>query len=256
MPQAIDHLVIAVPDPDAAADELERALGIAFPSGGRHPGVGTWNRIAFLDEPYLELIGVEDAEAAGRWPVGAAAVRALEANPDGAFATYALLDDDLDATVARLRARGSDIARPAYGSRHTPSGETVEWWTATFAHLAPDQPPFLIRHARTGAEWSDEAVRSRRSQLQPVGCVVALATLELSVPNPDLVARRYRSGRGLGPVPIEGDQHLTIGPHAVLLKSSARGEPPATVVMACHGSTARSLDRFGVRFVMTGAATS
>ena len=32
----IDHLVIAVPDPDAAAALLEAAIGLAVTGGGRH----------------------------------------------------------------------------------------------------------------------------------------------------------------------------------------------------------------------------
>ena len=72
MPGAIDHLVIAVPDPDAAAAVLEADLGIAFTGGGEHPGVGTYNRIAFLGDAFIELIGVRDAAAATRWPVGSA----------------------------------------------------------------------------------------------------------------------------------------------------------------------------------------
>lgn len=256
MPQAIDHLVIAVPDPEAGAAQLEAELGLAFGSGGRHPGVGTYNRIAFLGEPYIELIGVDDAEAATRWPVGAAALRTLQANPAGGFATYALLDDDLDASVARLRAGGSEIREPAHGSRETAAGEVIEWWTATFARLAPGEPPFLIRHARTGSEWSEEAVRSRRGRPQPAGCVVALARLELSVPDPDLVARRYRSGLDLRPASIEAQRLTVVGPHAILLKPASAGEPPATVVMACIGSAARSVERFGVRFELEASPTS
>jgi hypothetical protein len=51
MPTAIDHLVIAVPDPDAAANELEATLGILASSGGEHPGAGTWNGLAFWAMP-------------------------------------------------------------------------------------------------------------------------------------------------------------------------------------------------------------
>ena len=56
----IDHLVIAVRDPDAAAATIERDLGIAFTGGGRHDAWGTFNRLAFLGDSYLELIGVFD----------------------------------------------------------------------------------------------------------------------------------------------------------------------------------------------------
>ena len=78
MIRGIDHLVIACADPDAAARELEEAIGIAATGGGRHVGRGTFNRIAWLaDGSYLELIGVDDRDAAMQQPVGAAAVRAL-----------------------------------------------------------------------------------------------------------------------------------------------------------------------------------
>ena len=93
MPDAIDHLVIAVPDPEVAAAELEAELGIAVTGGGEHPGVGTFNRLAFLGDAYLELIGVRDAAAATRWPVGAATQHVLQCG--GGFVTYALRDDDL-----------------------------------------------------------------------------------------------------------------------------------------------------------------
>ena len=56
----IDHLVIAVRDPDAAAATMEADLGLAVTGGGRHEHAGTFNRLAFLGDTYLELIGVFD----------------------------------------------------------------------------------------------------------------------------------------------------------------------------------------------------
>src|SRR5512141_1689084 len=109
MVTGIDHLVIAVPDLDAAAHELEQRVGLAVTGGGRHEGAGTANRIAFLaDGAYLELIAVEDEAQAKQNPVGAAAVVQLEAHGPG-LATFALLDDHLDATVPELQANGSSI---------------------------------------------------------------------------------------------------------------------------------------------------
>ena len=70
MIRGIDHLVIACPDPDEAAATLESELGLAVTGGGRHPGAGSWNRIAWLaDGSYLELIGIDDPELASRSPV-------------------------------------------------------------------------------------------------------------------------------------------------------------------------------------------
>ena len=48
----IDHLVIACADPDAAAADLEREVGVRAAGGGRHRALGTFNRLVtrFLDE--------------------------------------------------------------------------------------------------------------------------------------------------------------------------------------------------------------
>ena len=41
----LDHLVVAVADPDAAADALEQTVGLACTGGGRHPAWGTFNHV-------------------------------------------------------------------------------------------------------------------------------------------------------------------------------------------------------------------
>ncbi|HEX2844283.1 MAG TPA: VOC family protein, partial [Candidatus Limnocylindria bacterium] len=144
MIRGIDHLVIACDDPDAAAAELESAIGITCAGGGRHAGRGTWNRIAWLaDGSYLELIGVDDAELARQNPVGRAAVEMLEAAGAG-LATYALRVDELEATAGGLRAAGSSIGPIIHGSRARDDGELVEWWAAfPAAPLSPTRSPFL-----------------------------------------------------------------------------------------------------------------
>src|SRR5918992_6376792 len=156
MLRGIDHLVIAVPDLDAAVEELTESVGLSFTAGGRHPGAGTVNRIAFLGDPYLELIAVDDEAAARGRPIGAAALRALERG--GGLATYALVDDALEVTAAELQANGSAIGPVTHGERERTDGERVEWWTATFESLSRYAPPFLIRHAYAGPEWGPAAL--------------------------------------------------------------------------------------------------
>jgi hypothetical protein len=107
MPSGIDHVVIAVADPDASAAELTEKVGLASTAGGRHEGLGTFNRIAFLGDAYLELMGVEDAAAAHGWAIGRAAARALEAGRG--FATYGLVDEAIRVTVPHLQVNGSRI---------------------------------------------------------------------------------------------------------------------------------------------------
>jgi len=246
MPSAIDHLVIAVEDPNAAARELEALLGIAATGGGDHPGVGTYNRLAFVGDAYLELIGVRDEAAATRWPVGAATLRALRAG--GGLATYALLDDQLEVTVSRLRGAGSAIARVKPGSRMRPDGEKVEWWTATFDELGLDRPPFLIRHAYTGAEWGEEAMERRRRFVHPLGTPVGLAGLDIAIDEQPSLADAYASELGLRFAPDPGGGSLDIGAHRVRLLAADR----ASAVIHLRGGAGASVDLFGVRFELNG----
>ena len=114
----IDHLVVAVRSVEAAADVLERDLGLAVTGGGRHEAMGTYNRLAFLGDTYVELIGVFDAALVRSSPsfaVGSAALAQLEERGEG-LATYALATDDVARDVARLRAAGSPIGEPVGGS--------------------------------------------------------------------------------------------------------------------------------------------
>jgi hypothetical protein len=155
----IDHLVIAVADPDAAVEELHDRLGLAPGGGGRHDRLGTFNRLVWLGDTYLELIGVFDpALAAASW-IGAPTLRALEAG--GGLATWAIASDDVAADVETLRGRGSDLQPPIAGERARPDGRVVRWQLSAGARLDPDRPPFLIEHDTTAAEWTPEEQAAR-----------------------------------------------------------------------------------------------
>lgn len=248
MPSAIDHLVIAVPDPDVAARRLEAELGIAATGGGEHSGVGTYNRLAFVGDAYLELIGVRDEAAATRWPVGAATLSALRAG--GGLATYAVLDAQLEVTVSRLRGAGSAIGPVTPGSRTRPDGEKVEWWTAAFDQLGPDRPPFLIRHAYTGAEWGDEAMERRRTFVHPLGTPVALTGLDLATGDPGALAWTYVRELGMHFEQGPDVASLSLGPHEVRLLP--HGMVP--VVHLVGGAAAVAAELIGVRFEITAQA--
>ena len=78
----IDHLVIAVRSVEAEAEMLERDLGLAVTGGGRHEAMGTYNRLAFLGDSYLELIGVFDAGLVRSSPAFAVGGAALAVDED------------------------------------------------------------------------------------------------------------------------------------------------------------------------------
>lgn len=244
----IDHLVIAVADPDAAAADLEREAGRAFAGGGRHEHAGTFNRLAFLGDTYLELIGVFDrglVRANGAYAVSAAALAVLDAGREG-LATYALATDDCAAEVARLRTVGSQIDAAVAGSRTRPDGEAVRWITA-FPPLGPQEPPFLIEHEYAGAEWGAEARAARATFRHPVGDVVRLVSLELPVPDVAAVAARYRATLGIA---FDDAGRVDVAGQAIALRPATddASDRPIVGLRAEAGTAPLDLVRFGMRW--------
>ena len=125
----LDHLVIAVPDPEAAAAELERTVGFACTGGGRHPLWGTYNRLAWFGDTYVELIGLFDRSLAHRAPVSRAVLAAIDAGRCG-LVSYAIATDDIAGDAAELRTAGSPMGEPETRSRTRPDGEVVTWRAA------------------------------------------------------------------------------------------------------------------------------
>ncbi len=254
----IDHLVLAVDDPDVAAAALEAELGLAATAGGRHDA-GTHNRLVFLGDAYLELIGAWDRDRALAHPIGAAVVRALDAGIPG-LVTYALATDGARREVLALRAAGSAISDATPGARMRPDGEAVAWQVAFPPVLGPAEPPFLIEHELRGPEWGDEARRARASLVHPFGGIARLVGLELVVENPATVAAAYAATVGVavppGPGAAPGGREARIGEHwvrLVPLGNRATGEPAASEPAArvgIRGTAGRRVirDLFGVRF--------
>lgn len=250
MVTGIDHLVIAVPDLDAAAHDLEQRAGLAVTGGGRHDGAGTANRIAFLaDGAYIELIAVEDRDAALRNPVGAAAVAQLDAHGPG-LATCALLDDHLDATVAELQANGSSIGPVRPGTRRRADGELVEWAIAAPPQMGPDGVPFLIRHVYAGAEWGPEALAERRTFAHPIGSPVVLARLDIATSDPPGLAARYMRELGIEFWAVLDLAVATIGRHVIRLVPSREMDVPAVVTLGAGLEAPRSVELLGTRLDM------
>lgn len=248
----LDHLVIAVDDPDAAAAELERRVGLACSGGGRHPTWGTHNRLAWFGDTYAELIGVFDRSLAPSGAVSRAVLAALDAGHPG-LVTYALATDVAAADLARLRAAGSDLSDLESRSRTRPDGEVVRWRAAFPPRLGPDQPPFIVEHEPVGGEWGPAAREVRAVERHPIGGPVRVRALTLPVEGPAVAAAAYRRtlglafGTGFGFETGSGFE-TAVGEQLVRL---VPGRPPAeaaTVDLAAPGSAALDIVALGVRW--------
>jgi hypothetical protein len=118
---AFDHIAIGAATLEAGAAAVAAALGGAMGPGGRHPQMGTWNRLSATGpDTFLEVIAVDPEAAApgrARWfglddPAVAARI-AAKAQPVGLVArTF-----DLDGALARSAEAGFDLGRPVEASR-------------------------------------------------------------------------------------------------------------------------------------------
>jgi hypothetical protein len=184
----IDHVALATDDPDATAAELERTLGLAAGAGGRHEALGTFNRLIWLGDAYLELVGVFDrALAASNW-FGQTVLAALEGG--GGLAMFAIAVDDL-AEALRWGPPDGGLTGPIDGLRVRADGRIVRWRLARPALVGPTAP-VVIEHDVTAAEWTPEERAARASATHPLGGRVRLAGIEVRTPSPAVAAAGLR----------------------------------------------------------------
>ena len=116
---ALDHLVLASPDPLATRDLIADRTGVTLAAGGAHVGQGTRNWLGRLGaDHYLELIGPDPDQPApaGPRPFG------VDALSDAALVAWCARHDDLDGLRARAAARGLQLTTPFAMERAAPAG--------------------------------------------------------------------------------------------------------------------------------------
>lgn len=106
---AIDHVVFAVADIDAATDSF-RTLGFTVKPGRLHTDGLLNAHVKFPTAQEVELMTLADAPSG---PIAESYARILDEGPGGAF--LALAAEDLDAVVAAAGAMGLPVARPGGG---------------------------------------------------------------------------------------------------------------------------------------------
>jgi len=115
---AIDHIVVAVADLEAAGSRFLREYGLASVPGGRHPQLGTSNRIVSLGSAYVELLAPFDG-------------------PDR-LVGWVVRCDDAGAEGRRL---GVDVVDM---HRERPDGSVLRWRLAgAGSRFDPLRPPFI-----------------------------------------------------------------------------------------------------------------
>lgn len=168
MTVALDHLVVAARSLEDGVHWCEATLGITPGPGGRHPLMGTHNRLARLaDDAFLEIIAVDPdapAPSRARW-FGLDDRAALDDGPR--LLHWVARTDALDTMLQALQAAGMDAGHAIAASRDTPQGR-LEWRIAVRddgALLAGGALPTLIdwgtcRHPAATMAPSGLALRS------------------------------------------------------------------------------------------------
>ena len=140
----LDHLVVAVPDLDAAVDLFETATGIRPEFGGVHERRGTHNALVSFGSAYLEIIAPDPGQPdpAGPRPFGIDEV----AGPTlVTFAVHPPPGQSIDDVVATAREQGYDPGDPIGMHRVRPDGERLNWrLTFPEAGNGPGVIPFVI----------------------------------------------------------------------------------------------------------------
>jgi hypothetical protein len=234
----VDHVMICVPDLTQGIDTYRR-IGFDVQPGGVHPGRGTHNAIAFLDEDYLELLSVRDpAEYHAASGSGGGLLDFLSAG--GGFRYVAVQSSDLIADVAAMRARGVDVSDPVDGGRTTPAGTELRWRSATLGPRNP-LPIFFIEHRTPlaerrggGAKHPNGALRLDRLYIAVTDVVASARTYSqvLGVPVPRIqrgnVIKADMAVFDLGPTGLTIAQPAEPGPAAEAL--ARRGPGPFQVL--------------------------
>lgn len=183
--ETIDHVTVAGPTLGALVDALRR-YGLDPAYGGEHDnGVTEMAAVGFPDGSYLELISSLDLEQTA--PLWDGHIR-----EHGGPCGWAVVVDDLGATLDTLWDRGVTVEGPTRLSRERPDGTELAW---SMAFLGPGDPgsrlPFLI---------TDHTPREARAQ-PGRGCadtgLTGVKRVVVGVDALDAAVDRYRTAFAL-----------------------------------------------------------
>ena len=200
---AIDHIVIAVRDLEAALRSYEQ-LGFTVVPGGRHP-VGTHNvLISFADGSYIEIIAFYRDNPDHRW------WRPLQIGEG--LVDFCMQTDDLAGDTGKLRGAGVAIDDPVPWSRARPDGYQLKWVLSLAREGHRGVAPFLIQ---------DETPRPERvpQRFDHKNGATGIGTVTVAVEDLATVQRWYSTVLGYDGVSIKRHDlqaegvRFQIGPH-------------------------------------------
>lgn len=165
---AVDHILLGVPDLDFGMKWIETKTGVKAAIGGVHPGRGTRNALLSLgDRHYLEIIAPDPAQKEYRSDFS------LHSLNEPTLITWAASVPNLHAFVKKAQRDGFAIVGPTPGSRKRTDGSMLRWKTAVvnadFSQGAVDPFPFFI-------QWETDSAHP--SQDSPKGCKLRSLVLE------------------------------------------------------------------------------
>jgi len=250
---SIDHVVLAVPDLEAAATELEAKVGLRATGGGRHEDLGTANRLVWFGDSYAELLAVVDETKARDSWLGAPTLAAIARGES--FVTWAIRSDSLDADVRSARSTGARFDDPVAGERIRDDRRVVRWRLAIPGGLGPADLPFLIERDESSAEWTPADRSARSIESHPVGGAARLDVLELPVSDVPATILRFLRTYGIRFRPSlagGGARDANLGRQIVRLRPAASEGPTALplIRLAAPGGDGRSVEALGVRWAI------
>ena len=163
--EAIDHIIIAVADLDAATTNYRSLLGRAPSWRGEHPSYGTHNTLFRLDNTYIELLAATPKAAS---PFAEMVREALGDRNERPFG-LALAVADTRAAANFLRGRGLRVAEPADGEGVDQRSGRRRTWRNAFIDPATagglrllliqhTSPPHLLPRALSVADETSVAI--------------------------------------------------------------------------------------------------
>lgn len=148
---ALDHLVYATVDADAARLMFSERYGLATYKGGRHENWGTYNYLShFQNQCYMEWLSLFDGSKAAESsnPLIQHTADWLKNGKEGII-QLAFRTSEMDQFIEYYRKNALSFQGPFEGSRKRPDGSVLAWRMLFPESSSGNTLPFLI-------EWDGE----------------------------------------------------------------------------------------------------